>query len=69
MPALGAAGASLVMAGGASATTPTANAPSLQDTSLRLALDEEEIADVSLATFYIFDKENNSELGQGIRLA
>src|SRR5262245_47512506 len=71
LPALGAAGVSLVMAGGASANAPTANVPSLQDTPLRpvVALDEEEIADVSLATFYIFDKENVSHLGQGIRLA
>jgi hypothetical protein len=71
VPALGAAGVSLVMAGGASANAPTANVPSMQDTPLRpvVALDEEEIADVSLATFYIFDKENVSHLGQGIRLA
>jgi hypothetical protein len=71
VPALGAAGVSLVMAGGASANAPTANVPSLRDTPPRpvAALDEEEIADVSLATFYIFDKENLSHLGQGIRLA
>jgi hypothetical protein len=71
VPALGAAGVSLVMAGGASANAPTANVSPLQDTPLRpvVALDEEEIADVSLATFYIFDKENVSDLGQGIRLA
>jgi hypothetical protein len=71
LPALGAAGVSLAMAGGASANAPTANVPPLQDTSLRpvITLDEEEIADVSLATFYIFDKENVSDLGQGIRLA
>src|SRR6476660_4435975 len=66
LPALGAAGVSLVMAGGAAA-----NAPSLQDTLLRpaITLDEEEIADVSLGTFYVFDKENDSRLGQGVRLA
>ena len=71
LPALGAAGVSLVMAGGAAANAPTANVPSLQDTSLRpaITLDEEEIADVSLGTFYIFDRENLSDLGQGIRLA
>jgi hypothetical protein len=68
---LGAAGMSLMMAGGASATAPTTNVPSLQDTSLRpaITLDEEEIADVSLGTFYVFDKENEPRLGQGIRLA
>ena len=71
LPALGAAGVSLVMVGGAAANAPTANVPSLQDTSLRpaITLDEEEIADVSLGTFYVFDKENESRLGQGIRLA
>jgi hypothetical protein len=71
LPALGAAGVSLVMVGGAAANAPTANVPSLQDTSLRpaITLDEEEIADVSLGTFYVFDKENDSRLGQGIRLA
>ena len=71
LPALGAAGVSLVMAGGAAANASTANAPSLQDTSLRpaITLDEEEIADVSLGTFYVFDKENDSRLGQGVRLA
>jgi hypothetical protein len=71
LPALGAAGVSLVMVGGAAANAPTANVPSLQDTSLRpaITLDEEEIADVSLGTFYVFDKENDSQLGQGIRLA
>jgi hypothetical protein len=71
LPALGAAGVSLMMAGGASANAPTANVPSLQDTSLRpaITLDEEEIADVSLGTFYVFDKENEPRLGQGIRLA
>jgi hypothetical protein len=71
LPALGAAGMSLVMTGGAAANAPTTNVPSLQDTSLRpaITLDEEEIADVSLGTFYVFDKENDSQLGQGIRLA
>ncbi|MGC1771913.1 MAG: hypothetical protein WA732_00715, partial [Pseudolabrys sp.] len=71
LPTLGAAGVSLVMVGGAAANAPTANVPSLQDTSLRpaITLDEEEIADVSLGTFYVFDKENESRLGQGIRLA
>src|SRR5262249_57294572 len=70
LPALG-AGMSLMMAGGAAANAPTANVPSFQDTSLRpaITLDEEEIADVSLGTFYVFDKENESQLGQGIRLA
>jgi hypothetical protein len=69
LPVLGAAGASLAMAGGTSATAPTANVPS-QATEPRpeVTLDEEEISDVSLATFYVFDREN-AELGQGLKLA
>lgn len=49
-PALGAAGVSLAVAGGASATVSTANVPP-RDTELRpvITLDEEEISDVSLA--------------------
>ena len=71
LPVLGAAGMSLTMAGGASAATaPTANVPS-QDTAPRpvITLFEEEISDVSLGTFYVFDKENESQLGQGLQLA
>jgi hypothetical protein len=71
-PALGAAGVSLAMGGGASATVPTANVPP-RDIELRpvIALDEEEISDVSLATFYVFDKEaaGTSQFGQGVQLA
>jgi hypothetical protein len=57
LPVVGAAGVSLAMAGGASATAP-AKAPS-QDTAQRpvVFLSEEEISDVSLGTFYVFDKE------------
>ena len=57
LPVVGAAGVSLAVAGGASATAP-ADAPS-QDTAQGpvLFLGEEEIFDVSLATFYVFDKE------------
>jgi hypothetical protein len=59
LPVLGAAGVSLAIAGGASATAPTANVPS-QDTGSRnvITLGEEEISDVNLATFYVFDKED-----------
>ena len=53
--ALGAAGVSLTMTGGASATAPT-NVP-LRDDARRIFLGEEEIADVSLATFHVFDRE------------
>jgi hypothetical protein len=44
-----------------------ANVPS-QDTGPRVTLGEEEISDVSLATFYVFDKENESELDQDLIL-
>src|SRR5215469_6770301 len=60
--ALGAAGLTFGLAGGASAsTTPTADAPQkLNSTPTQtITLGEEEIADVSLATFHLFDKENN----------
>jgi len=62
-PMLGVVGASL-LAGGASATTggSTADIPSapVRNTAINSAitLNEEEIADVSLGTFYVFDKEN-----------
>ncbi|MGA7408381.1 MAG: hypothetical protein WBW67_26940, partial [Pseudolabrys sp.] len=51
VPLLGAAGLSLSMVSGAPAATvgPTAH---------EITLGEEEISDVSLATFYVFDKEN-----------
>jgi hypothetical protein len=65
---LGAAGVSLTMAGGASATAPATNVPS-QDAAAGIFLAEEEISDVSLATFYVFDKENQSALRQGVRVA
>jgi hypothetical protein len=72
LPALGAAGVSLAMGGGASAIAATANVPH-RDTELRpvITLDEEEISDVSLATFYVFDKETTgtSQFGQGVQLA
>ena len=58
LPVLGAAGASLAMAGGASATVPIANVPSQDNPPLPITLYEEEIFDVNLATFYVFDREN-----------
>ena len=64
--AVGAAGVSLAMTGGASATAP-ATVPS-QDDARRLILDEEEISDVSLATFQVFDREN-PPVSQNIRVA
>jgi hypothetical protein len=60
LPALGFAGVSLSMASGACASTSEASAntpPPSQNHEIFLG-EEEEISDVSLATFYVFDKEN-----------
>ncbi len=73
VPAVGIAGMSLAMAGGASAATapPTANLPSQYvPLSHEIILGEEEISDVSLGTFYVFDKEDAaSELGNNVQVA
>ena len=69
VPALGAAGLTFGLMGGASATTtPAFDAPQKLDFSPAHAvtLGEEEIADVSLATFHLFDKEN---VGSGVQVA
>ena len=60
LPVWGAAGISLAMAGGASAAiAPTTNGSSQTAAPAPLlTLEEEEISDVSLATFYVFDREN-----------
>ena len=65
--AFGAVGVSLAMTGVASATAPVTNVP-LQDNTRQFILGEEEISDVSLATFHIFDRENPS-LSQDIKEA
>jgi hypothetical protein len=60
-PLLGVAGVSLALAGGASArTSGSGEGISSRDTAARheITLNEEEISDISLATFYVFDKEN-----------
>ena len=54
--ALGVAGA-LSLAGGASASISSASDKPTQNTA-PVILAEEEISDVSLSTFYVFDKEN-----------
>ena len=73
VPAVGIAGMSLAMAGGASAATapPTANLPSQYiPLSHEIILGEEEISDVSLGTFFVFDKEDAaSELSANVQLA
>jgi hypothetical protein len=61
VPVLGAAGLSLSLAGGASASTSglAADITSQNVTpNHEIFLGEEEISDVSLSTFYVFDKEN-----------
>src|SRR4029077_14967144 len=66
---LGAAGLGLSLVGNASASTmPTAGIPQSDNTSpnQRFVLGEEEMADVSLATFHLFDREN---FGSGVQLA
>jgi len=70
LPVFGAAGVSLAVAGGASATAPTTSGPLQQDPAPHpvITLGEEELSDVSLGTFYVFDKED-IELGQGLQLA
>jgi hypothetical protein len=62
VPLLGAAGLSLSLASGASAVTPNTGMN-------EIALSEEEISDVTLATFYVFDKENAGTPRPDIQLA
>jgi hypothetical protein len=62
VPALGVIGVSLSIASGASAAAvigPVSDIP-FKDTSTGtgITLTEEEVSDVSLGTFYVFDKEN-----------
>jgi hypothetical protein len=58
LPVLGAAGLSFSLVSGASGG-PTVNLPTPNTgASHEITLAEEEISDVSLATFYVFDKEN-----------
>ena len=61
VPALGAAGLTFSLAGGASASAlPNADTPQKLNISpsQSVLLGEEEIADANLATFHLFDKEN-----------
>jgi hypothetical protein len=74
LPALGFAGVSLSMASGACASTSEATANTSlapPNQSHEIFLGEEEISDVSLATFYVFDKENAGPppLAQRLRMA
>jgi len=70
LPVLGAAGCRLSLAGSASAVPggPAVNLPtSGNGDGKQVFLGEEEILDVSLATFYVFDKEGGAELLAGSR--
>jgi len=61
----------LSLAGGASAATavPPADTPSQDTLRPQITLTEEEISDVSLGTFYVFDKENAGSRSLGERVA
>jgi hypothetical protein len=67
IPILGAAGLSLTLTSGVSAAAgPTPNTPARNAAvSQEITLREDEISDVSLATFHVFDTENQA----GKRLA
>ncbi len=72
VPVWGAAGLSLSLAGGAAATTggPAGDIPTNKTApNHEITLGEEEISDVSLATFYVFDKENAGASKSGVQLA
>src|SRR5215813_9392112 len=58
VPVVGVVGVSLSLATGASAATavPAADVPSWDTSPPQVTLSEEEIADVSLGTFYVFDR-------------
>jgi len=72
VPVLGAAGLTFSLVGGASAAVaPTTDAAKSPVVGLGhgFTLGEEEIADVSLATFYVFDKENAAAAKSGVQEA
>jgi hypothetical protein len=72
LPALGAAGLTFSLVGGASAAVaPVTDVPQNPNysPSHQFTLGEEEIADVSLATFYVFDKENAAAARSGVQEA
>lgn len=73
LPALGAAGLSLTLASAASAAAiggQTADALTRNaSVSHEISLSEEEISDVSLATFYVFDNEGAAASPHGARFA
>jgi uncharacterized membrane protein YsdA (DUF1294 family) len=68
-PILGVAGLSLSLAGGASGAAAANIAARHADMSQEFIVAEEEVSDVSLATFYVFDKENAGPSRHSDRLA
>jgi hypothetical protein len=69
VPALGAAGLSLSLSSTGWAV-PAADMPQWNAVgNHEIILSEEEIADVSLATFHVFNNESEPPLGRGVRLA
>jgi hypothetical protein len=68
MPVLGAAGL-LALASGASAEASAIASMPNSELSHRAFLGEEEISDVSLVTFHVFDKENQGSLKRGVQIA
>ncbi len=72
IPVLGAAGLSLTLASGASAAIDEPAADMLMPktaVSHEITLCEEEISDVSLATFYVFDNENAGTFRRRVKFA
>lgn len=73
LPALGAAGLSLTLASAASSTALGGKAADMLTqgigVSQQMNLSEDEISDVSLATFYVFDDEGTATSRRGVRLA
>jgi hypothetical protein len=72
LPAMGAAGLSLALAGGASATTNGTGADTQSRDNTRhheIIIGDEELADVSLLTFHVFDKENDLSFVGNVRVA
>jgi len=67
-PALGAVGASMALAGGANATGVAGSAPEMSPANdvlgPQINLSDEEIADVNLGTFFVFDRESLSKVGE-----
>jgi hypothetical protein len=71
LPAVGAAGVSLALTGGASAAVAPImdQRPQAYPPGHEVMLGEEEMSDVSLATFYVFDQENRKSIKGELQLA